>query len=121
MTSEERPDGRRSFVGAGNDAFKCLVCGCDVLPLLNGSYRSHCPRCLWSRHVDSSPGDRAENCGGLMKPVGLEGSSSGGWSLVHVCTVCGARRRNKTAEDDPRQPDSWERLVEVSTLAAGGQ
>ena len=80
----------------------------------NGSFRSHCPECLWSRHVDCVPGDRSSDCRGLMEPVALEGSSSSEWVLVHVCVKCGARRRNKTAEKDPRQPDRWDRLIEVA-------
>ncbi|MBI4606963.1 MAG: RNHCP domain-containing protein [Planctomycetes bacterium] len=108
------PAGRKNFLGTGNDAFTCLVCGCEVLPLANGSFRSHCPECLWSQHVDEVPGDRAAQCGGLMEPIGLEGSAGSGWRLVHACVQCGAVRRNRTAEDDPRQPDNWERLVEVS-------
>jgi hypothetical protein len=110
--------GRRNFLGAGNDEFTCLVCGTQVLPLRNGSFRSHCPECLWSRHVDDVPGDRASSCGGLMEPIALEGSAAGGWSVVHACRRCGARKRNRTAEDDPRQPDRWERMMEVS--AGGG-
>ena len=106
--------GRKNFLGQGNDPFTCLVCGCEVLPLQNGSFRSHCPKCLWSRHVDSVPGDRSAQCGGLMEPVALEGSATTGWFVVHVCASCGIRRRNKTAENDPRQPDSWERMIEVS-------
>jgi len=53
-----------------------------------------------------------------MEPVALEGSGTKGWFVVHVCTVCGIRRRNKAAENDPRQPDSWDRMIEVSK---GGQ
>ena len=109
---------RANFVGQGNDPFTCLVCGLEVLPLSNGSFRSHCPGCLWSRHVDRVPGDRGADCGGLMEPVALEGSGTKGWFVVHVCTVCGIRRRNKAAENDPRQPDSWDRMIEVSK---GGQ
>ena len=113
------PSGRKNFLGTGNDAFICLVCGCEVQPLLNGSFRSHCPECLWSRHVDSVPGDRASKCGGLMKPVGLEGSPGTGWQIVHECAECGLKRRNRTAENDPRQPDNWERIVEISVGGAG--
>jgi hypothetical protein len=106
-------------VGSGNDGFQCLVCGCEVLPLTNGSYRSHCPLCLWSRHVDEAPGDRASSCGGLMEPVGVEGSMGGGWVLVHRCVECGFTRRNRTAEDDPRQGDDWGKIVELSARNPG--
>ncbi|WDF05905.1 RNHCP domain-containing protein [Shouchella hunanensis] len=34
----------------------------------NGSYRNHCPFCLYSKHQDIIPGDRASTCGGLMEP-----------------------------------------------------
>jgi hypothetical protein len=53
-----------------------------------------------------------------MRPVGLVGSPGTGWQLVHRCVRCGATRSNRTAEDDPRQPDSWDRIVEIS--AEGG-
>ena len=122
MGDRMRPDvpgERRNFVGSGNDSFICAVCGTEVLPLRNGSFRSHCPECLWSLHVDDVPGDRRSTCGGPMEPVALEGSAAAGWSVVHVCRQCGVRRRNRTAEDDPRQPDSWERMVEVSTRGKG--
>jgi len=49
----------RKFVGSGNDAFVCAVCGFQVPPVTEGGYRNHCPRCLHSLHVDESPGDRA--------------------------------------------------------------
>ena len=117
----EEPDrgpGARRFTGTGNDGFTCLVCGCEVLPLENGSYRSHCPACLWSRHVDIHPGDRASACGGMMEPRALEGSAAAGWTLVHACRTCGAVRRNRTAENDPRQPDDWDRMVEISARRA---
>jgi len=115
---EGRDPPSRNFEGFGNDPFTCLVCGCEVLPLVNGSFRSHCPECLWSRHVDCVPGDRASECGGIMKPVALEGSAASGWTLVHVCVECGVERRNRTAEDDPGQPDKWDRMVEVSSRRA---
>ncbi|MBI4583688.1 MAG: RNHCP domain-containing protein [Planctomycetes bacterium] len=105
---------RKNFIGQGNDAFRCLHCGAPVSPLQTG-FRNHCPECLWSRHVDHLPGDRAQRCGGLMEPIALEGSESQGWDLVHRCLQCGAVRRNRAAVDDPVQPDRWERLIELST------
>ena len=32
------------------------------------NYTNHCPRCLYSKHVDINPGDRAEQCDGMMEP-----------------------------------------------------
>ena len=104
---------RKNFIGRGNDAFTCLRCGVDVLPLVTG-FRNHCPACLWSRHVDEVPGDRSQSCGGLMEPTELEGGDGSGWFLVHRCTTCGTLERNGTAEHDPRQPDDWEKIVTLS-------
>ncbi len=109
---------RKNPLPGGNQGFVCRVCGCEVLPLLNGSVRNHCPKCLWSAHVDRVPGDRSERCGGLMRPIGVVGSPGAGWHIVHRCLECGAVRSNRTAEDDPRQPDDWDRIVELS--AGGG-
>ena len=44
-----------------NTAFSCLRCGLEVVPLSNGSYRNHCAECLYSKHVDVVPGDRASS------------------------------------------------------------
>ncbi|MBN1442448.1 MAG: RNHCP domain-containing protein [Planctomycetes bacterium] len=115
-SQEEEPHRRRNPIGRGNDGFVCEHCGLEVLPLLQGSYRNHCPACLWSRHVDVVPGDRAEACGGLMEPVGVKGSSAGGWDIVHRCVRCGATRVNRAALDDPRQGDAWELIEALSRL-----
>lgn len=55
-----------------------------------------------------------------MEPVALLGSVGKGWSLLHRCVDCGFERRNRTAEDDPAQPDRWDRLIEVSSRAPRG-
>ena len=112
MSERERSDeGRRNFHGSGNDGFECGHCGEDVLPLAQGSYRNHCPACLWSRHVDVVPGDRGSDCGGLMEPVKLTGASGSGWKLLQRCTACGFERFNGVVLDDLRQPDNWDVLV----------
>ncbi len=108
------PQARKNPLPGGNEEFTCLRCGAPVRPLKNGSIRNHCPECLWSLHVDRVPGDRAEGCGGLLQPVGLEGSPSAGFTIVFRCERCGAERRNRAADDDPEQPDRWEVLVELS-------
>src|SRR3990167_4839651 len=46
--------------------FVCENCGCGVK---GDGYTNHCPKCLWGKHVDVNPGDREEECGGMMKPI----------------------------------------------------
>ena len=115
-STQRGPTGiRKNPYPGGNDPFTCLHCGAAVRPLAGGGARNHCPECLWSLHVDRVPGDRAEPCGGLMSPVGLQGSSTKGWKITFRCLRCGAQRQNHTAQDDPRQPDRWDLLVSLST------
>lgn len=70
--------------------FVCEHCGAEVQ---GNGYTNHCPKCLWSKHVDVNPGDRAASCGGIMKPVGLEGTSPN-YTIVHRCERCGLTRPN---------------------------
>ena len=68
------------------------------MPLNNGSYRNHCPQCLWSLHVDAArPGDRASTCMGLMEPYEIVRSKKKGFQVVHRCTQCGKTQPNKLA------------------------
>ncbi|MFZ2299583.1 MAG: RNHCP domain-containing protein [Candidatus Moraniibacteriota bacterium] len=76
--------------------FLCGQCGAQVD---GDGYTNHCPRCLYSQHVDIHPGDRAAVCGGLMEPVFLE-KESGEEKLTHRCVLCGYEKKNKTAEND---------------------
>lgn len=94
-----------------NTGFVCAQCGQSVQALTNGSYRNHCPSCLWSLHVDEAPGDRASPCRGLMEPVGMTKSKKH-LQIVHRCLRCGALRRNRVA-DSTAQPDSIDALVRL--------
>jgi hypothetical protein len=87
----------RKFIRRPED-FDCLHCGATVL---GDGYTNHCPRCLWSLHVDIQPGDRESDCGGAMEPVGAlyEGGRT---IVVQRCQACGHTRRNKTARNDSR-------------------
>ncbi len=78
--------------------FNCEHCG---QPVQGDGYTNHCPACLWSKHVDVHPGDRAANCGGLMEPVGAE-TKAGEPILIHRCQRCGHVKRNRVAADDDR-------------------
>ncbi|OGF22158.1 hypothetical protein A2Y83_00965 [Candidatus Falkowbacteria bacterium RBG_13_39_14] len=76
--------------------FICGKCGAKIE---GDGYTNHCPHCLWSKHVDINPGDRASNCGGLMKPVKLEAKGKE-IIIVHRCEKCGYEKRNKASIKD---------------------
>lgn len=76
--------------------FTCEHCGQTVT---GDGYTNHCPHCLYSKHVDVNPGDRAHDCGGLMKPIAIE-TTRDGYDIVHACTTCGIVKRNKSHKND---------------------
>lgn len=87
---------------AKNEGFVCGNCQKTVGPIVwGGSYRNHCPFCLFSKHVDGQiPGDRANSCGGLMAPIGVTTKSRGEFTIIHRCEKCGFERLNRVAGDD---------------------
>lgn len=84
-----------------DEEFICENCGKHV-NVLGYSCRNHCPYCLYSKHVDRNPGDRSEECHGLLEPIGLEISSKKGEVIIFRCKKCGNIRKNKVAQDDDR-------------------
>jgi hypothetical protein len=76
--------------------FVCEHCKASVQ---GDGFTNHCPYCLWSKHVDVDPGDRAEHCHGMMEPVGIEGSSPE-YRLVHRCLMCGTKRQVRLSSND---------------------
>lgn len=76
--------------------FICEHCGTAVV---GSGYTNHCPVCLWSKHVDINPGDRAATCLGLMPPVKIE-LEKGEFIITNRCDKCGYEKRNKTAPAD---------------------
>ena len=95
-----------------NARFICDNCGREVLPQRDGSYRNHCRFCLFSKHVDRVPGDRMNECGGLMRPVGLRYKSGKGFQIVHKCLLCGEEKVNKVTENSV-QPDDIEEIIKL--------
>jgi len=83
-----------------NEGFICVYCKAEVQALSNGSYRNHCPYCLYSLHMDNLPGDRSNNCLSLMKPIGARYNGKKGWQIVHRCQTCGVIKLNRVAPDD---------------------
>jgi DNA-directed RNA polymerase subunit M/transcription elongation factor TFIIS len=88
-------DEQKNFIKNTED-FTCENCGQKVKGC---GYTNHCPHCLYSKHVDNVPGDRANPCGGLMAPARVE-YDGGDYVIVHKCLKCRTEKRNKTASDD---------------------
>ena len=95
-----------------NTNFACVQCSKNVIALTNGSYRNHCPFCLYSLHVDKDIGDRQNECLGLMKPIGITYNSKKGYQIIHICSKCGARRLNKIAENT-EMPDDFDMILSL--------
>jgi hypothetical protein len=76
--------------------FTCKNCGFEVK---GNGYTDHCPNCLWSRHVDINPGDRAADCKGMMEPKEALHTGSG-FAILFKCTDCKAEKRNRSAGED---------------------
>ena len=97
-----------------NDAgFICANCGREVMPLGYTS-RNHCPFCLHSLHVDINPGDRANNCGGILVPIKAEPDPKKGFIIIHRCKKCGETVRNKSAHEAKIQPDDTDLLIKLT-------
>lgn len=105
---EPRRDGKVYEKG-----FSCAQCGFSVTTSREQSgvnNRNHCPRCLWSRHVDDlKAGDRKAECKSRMQPLGLSikqtpkrynREAQGELMLIHRCTGCGKLSINRIAADD---------------------
>lgn len=76
--------------------FVCENCGEKVS---GDGYTNHCPVCLCSKHVDINPGDRQNECMGLMEPIEVEEKGKE-YIITHHCTVCGEIKRNRSAKND---------------------
>ena len=96
-----------------NESFICENCRRYVKSIrFGGSYRNHCPFCLWSKHVDKdTPGDRLSNCHGLMSPIGVFTRRTGEYVLVSKCQKCGEVRYNRIAGDD-----NFSMVLSLSTI-----
>ena len=79
-----------------DEEFICENCG-EKVGKLGYSSRNHCPKCLYSKHVDINPGDRLEECKGLLVPISVELNSKKGYVIIYRCEKCGAIRKNKMA------------------------
>ena len=81
-----------------DEEFICDNCGKSVGKLLYTT-RDHCPYCLYSKHVDINPGDRANKCLGLLVPIDIEKFKSS-YKIIYKCNICGMIHKNIMASDD---------------------
>lgn len=91
-----------------DEKFRCENCGKEV-ELLVYSARDHCPYCLYSKHVDIMPGDRSNNCLGLLVPIDIE-KFKNAYKIIYKCDKCKEIHKNVSAEDD-----DFNKILEVMT------
>jgi hypothetical protein len=81
-----------------DEEFICENCHNRVHKLYYSS-RDHCPYCLYSKHVDINPGDRANDCCGLLKPIDIE-KFKDTYKIIYKCDKCKQIHKNICASDD---------------------
>ena len=81
-----------------DEEFICENCGKNISKL-NYTARDHCPYCLYSKHVDINPGDRLNECKGLLKPIGIE-KYKDTYKIIYKCRKCNQEHKNIMATDD---------------------
>lgn len=91
-----------------DESFICENCNKEI-EKLQYSARDHCNYCLYSKHVDIYPGDRANNCLGLLEPMGIE-KYKNTYKIIYKCQKCGELHKNIMATDD-----NFDKIIELST------
>lgn len=92
-----------------DETFICENCGKNV-DKLNYTSRDHCPYCLYSKHVDINPGDRANTCKGLLIPYQIE-KFKNTYKIIYKCSKCNIIHKNIIANDD-----NYEKIIELSII-----
>ena len=72
--------------------------------------RDHCPNCLYSKHLDILPGDRLNDCHGLLKPIGIE-KFKDTYKIIYKCEKCNMLHKNIMAKDD-----NMDLIIELSKI-----
>lgn len=81
-----------------DENFICENCNKEVKKL-NYTARDHCPYCLYSKHLDIMPGDRANECMGLLVPIDIE-KFKDTYKIIYKCEKCDKIHKNIIATDD---------------------
>ncbi|MBR6690213.1 MAG: RNHCP domain-containing protein [Bacilli bacterium] len=90
-----------------DESFICENCN-KTVEKLEYSARDHCPYCLYSKHVDINPGDRANECKGLLEPISIE-KFKNTFKIVYKCKKCNQLHKNIVANDD-----NFDLIIELS-------
>ncbi len=90
-----------------DEEFVCENCNKEVSKL-EYTARDHCPFCLYSKHVDINPGDRLNNCRGMLKPIGIE-KFKNTFKIIYKCEKCNEFHKNIAANDD-----NMDIIIEIS-------
>lgn len=85
--------------------FICERCSEEIR---GNGFTDHCHNCLWSKHVDVNPGDRASVCGGLMRPTGIKIKGENK-IIEYLCEKCGYEHRVKATGND-----NLGKIIEIS-------
>lgn len=85
-----------------DEDFECQNCHFLVSKRGGGYCRNHCPKCLYSLHVDLNlPGDRQSTCFGLMKPIDvILNTKKRNYQLIQQCLKCKYQHAVTVAKDD---------------------
>lgn len=81
-----------------DEEFICENCG-NFVSKLGYTARDHCPICLYSKHVDINPGDRLNECRGLLKPISID-KYKNTYKIIYKCLKCNTIHKNIVAIDD---------------------
>lgn len=82
-----------------SEDFVCDNCGFEAR---GSGYTDHCPKCLYSKHVDINPGDRKSECNGMMQPTSASHDRDG-FIIRYQCMKCGMKKSMKAASDDNKE------------------
>ena len=77
---------------------------------LHYTARDHCNYCLYSKHVDILPGDRQNDCHGLLIPIGIE-KYRDSYKIIYRCDKCQEIHKNIMAKDD-----NMDLIIELSKI-----
>ena len=81
-----------------DEQFICENCK-QKIEKLKYTTRDHCNYCLYSKHVDINPGDRQNQCKGLLRPIGIE-KFKNTYKIIYKCEKCNEIHKNIMANDD---------------------